>query len=150
MDNGQGVGIRLSNPMKRCRRKAGVSFHRVRRDSRFSGARGAAPCTERSDAGPRIADAVSGQGAAPQDARYMVVRLCIEVRPLFQRDYLQPLIQMLILMFCKNPSMLVAVVSDASVNRPSSVKIGVSSTALMDTAILAQEAITFRDSTLYC
>lgn len=53
MDNGQGVGIRLSNPMKRCRRKAGVSFHRVRRDSRFSGARGAAPCTERSDAGPR-------------------------------------------------------------------------------------------------
>ena len=87
MDNGQGVGIRLSNPMKRCRRKAGVSFHRVRRDSRFSGARGAAPCTERSDAGPRIADAVSGQGAAPQDARYMVVRLCIEVRPLFQRDF---------------------------------------------------------------
>ena len=87
MDNGQGVGIRLSNPMKRCRRKAGVSFHRVRRDSRFSGARGAAPCTERSDAGPRIADAVSGQGAAPQDARYMVVRLCVEVRPLFQRDF---------------------------------------------------------------
>ena len=36
---------------------------------------------------PRIADAVSGQGAAPQDARYMVVRLCIEVRPLFQRDF---------------------------------------------------------------
>ena len=62
MDNGQGVGIRLSNPMKRCRRKASVSFHRVRRDSRFSGARGAAPCTERSDAGPRIADAVSGRG----------------------------------------------------------------------------------------
>lgn len=91
MDNGQGVGIRLSNPMKRCRRKAGVSFHRVRRDSRFSGARGAAPCTERSDAGPRIADAVSGQGAAPQDARYMVVRLCIEVRPLFQRDFIHPL-----------------------------------------------------------
>ena len=37
--------------------------------------------------GPRIADAVSGQGAAPQDARYMGVRLCIEVRPLFQRDF---------------------------------------------------------------
>ena len=42
MDNGLGVGIRLSNPMKRYTRFASASFHRVRRDSRFSGARGAA------------------------------------------------------------------------------------------------------------
>ena len=31
-------------------------------------------------------------------------------------------------MFCKNPSMFVAVVPDSSVNRPSSVKMGVSNT----------------------
>lgn len=144
MDNGQGVGIRLSNPMKRCRRKAGVSFHRVRRDSRFSGARGAAPCTERSDAGPRIADAVSGQGAAPQDARYMVVRLCIEVRPLFQRDSSQ----YGILIFFKKFSIFVAVPSEASVSSPSSVSSGVSKTVLMLTATLAQDAIIFLESAL--
>lgn len=52
-------------------------------------------------------------------------------------------VQMLILMFCKKPSMLVTVASDASVRRPSSVRIGVSNTDFIDTAMLAHEAITF-------
>ena len=55
-----------------------VPFPLVCRDSRFSGARGAAPCTERSDAnGPDFRK--SGPGLAERNS-YMVARPCIEVR----------------------------------------------------------------------
>ena len=53
------------------------------RDSRISGARGAAPCTERSDA--KQPGLPSSGLSASQSARIQGLP-CIEVRPLFQRD----------------------------------------------------------------
>lgn len=44
------LGMRLSNPLERYRHKADVSFRRVSKDRHASVARGAAPCSERSDA----------------------------------------------------------------------------------------------------
>ena len=49
----------------------------------------------------------------------------------------------------KNSSILEAVVPAASVRSPSSVRIGVSKSTLMETATLAQDAITRLDSRLY-
>ena len=59
------------------------------------------------------------------------------------------LAQMEIRILFKNSSMLDAVASDASVKSPSSVRIGVSKNVLMETATLAQDAITRLESDVY-
>lgn len=114
---------------------------KVRWDRRASVARGAAPCTERSDA--KQPEHTNVRAVCLAERTYSRQE-SIEVRPLFQRDSSQ----YGILIFFKKFSIFVAVPSEASVSSPSSVSSGVSKTVLMLTATLAQDAIIFLESAL--
>ena len=85
--SGQGVGFGFQTRRTDIAAQAGVSVQRVRGVSGVSRARGAAPWTERSDA--KTAGCFNLQSAVPprRAHEYMAVRLCIEVRPSFRRDF---------------------------------------------------------------
>ena len=115
---------------------------KVRWDSCCGSARGAAPCTEQSDA-IITAQTVDCPGCLPRRA-HILPSGEYKSAPFVPKGFFSARYSHIFKKF----SIFVAVPSEASVSSPSSVSSGVSKTVLMLTATLAQDAIIFLESAL--